>query len=392
MTNIPTLQELYNDIKSDLQSGLGVVISSVGKVFLRALTASQAARLKLYYLRLGFVQKNIFVDTADSESIGGTLERFGRVKLNRNPFPAVPGEYTVQVTGDVGATVPANQTFKSDDSSENPGYLFILDASHTLVATTDSITLRALTPGLDSLLEVGDTLTATSPIPLVDRGVEVTAVSTTPQSAESLELYRQRALEAYRLEAQGGAGTDYRLWSGDVQSVRTVYAFVNTGAVNEVNVFVEATPADSVPVDSGIPTAAILSDVVDAIELDPDTSLPIDDRGRRPIQVNVNVAAITALTVEIEITDYLNLTTAIEDSIEAALEDFIYDIRPFMSGTDPVADRNDRLDVNGVIYTIQQAQPSGFFDSLVLKVNGVPVTSYQFLYGEIPLPPTVTFV
>jgi uncharacterized phage protein gp47/JayE len=392
MTNIPTLQELYDDIKADLQAGLSVIISSVGKVYLRALNASQAARLKLYYLRLGFIQKNIFVDTADSESIGGTLERFGRVKLNRNPFPAVPGQYTVNVTGDIGAIIPANQTFKSDDESENPGFLFVLDTAYTFVAPTGTITLRALTPGLESLLAVGDTLTATSPISLVDRSAEIAAVSTPPQSAESLEIYRQRALEAYRLEAQGGAGTDYRLWSGDVQSIRTVYAYVNTGQVNEVNVFVEATPADSVPPDSGIPTAAILSDVVDAIELDPDTSLPIEDRGRRPIQVGVNVLPVAPLDVEIEITGYLNLTPAIELSITNALTDFIYDIRPFMSGTDPVADRNDRLDVNGVIVAIQQAQPSGFFDSLILRVDGNPVSLYQFLYGEIPLPPVVTFV
>lgn len=81
---IPTTQELYTSIKSDLETELNINIPVFGKIFLRALAAVQAAKLKLYYLAIASVQKNIFPDTADPESIGGTLERFGIVKLGRN--------------------------------------------------------------------------------------------------------------------------------------------------------------------------------------------------------------------------------------------------------------------------------------------------------------------
>ena len=137
-------------------------------MFLRALASVQAAKLKLFYLAAAFLQKNLFADTADSESLGGTLERFGRVKLNRNPFPAVPGEYDFDVTGSIGATIPAQSTFKSNDSSSNPGYLYVLDNAVTLTATTQTVTLRALVAGLDSALEVADTCTSTAPIALVN--------------------------------------------------------------------------------------------------------------------------------------------------------------------------------------------------------------------------------
>ena len=125
---IPTTQQLYQNILADLESNLGITIPLFGPIFLRSLAAVQAAKIKLLYLLLADVQKNIWVDLADPIAIGGTLERFGIVKLGRLPFAATAGEYEVEVTGDIGAVIPLNTTFKSNDNSLSPGFLFILDA------------------------------------------------------------------------------------------------------------------------------------------------------------------------------------------------------------------------------------------------------------------------
>ena len=87
MITIPTLKELYDQVLSDLETQYSISIPLFGKNFLRALAMVQAAKLKIFYLAVANLQKNIFVDTADPEASGGTLERFGRVKLGRNPFP-----------------------------------------------------------------------------------------------------------------------------------------------------------------------------------------------------------------------------------------------------------------------------------------------------------------
>lgn len=203
MIRIPTIAELQADIIADIEAQFGVTIPTFGRVFLRPLAIVQAAKLKIYYLAIANLQKNIFVDTAQSELVGGTLERFGRIKLNRNPFPARAGEYTVEVTGDIGATIPAQTTWKSDDGTANPGKLFILDVAYTLISTTDTITVRALEAGADSRMEIGDTMTATAPIANVNQSAEVTVETTVPTDAEDLETYRQVAIGAYRTEPQG---------------------------------------------------------------------------------------------------------------------------------------------------------------------------------------------
>ncbi len=390
MVTIPTVAQLKASIISDLEAEMGVQISPFGKAFLTVLAGVQAAKLKLFYLYLGFVQRNTFPDLADSEFIGGTLERYGRVKLGRNPFSATAGQYSITVTGSIGATIPAQTIFKSDDSSNNPGYLFTVDNAFTFVGTSGTITIRSLTTGTIAGLLVTDTLTVTSPIALVDSGAVVSAITIDSQDAETLDIYRQRIIESFRLEPQGGAASDYRLWAADAQGVRQTYIYATTGATNEVDVYVEATDADSVPVDSGIPTVTILTAVEDVIEFDPDTTRPLNERGRRPVQVVVNVLPVAPDDIDIDIVGFTG-TLAQQTIIEGAIESYVDLIRPFVAGADVLADSNDTISLNGLIYTIQDAAQGTNFTSISMTVNAVPQSIYQFLLGAIPKVNSITF-
>jgi uncharacterized phage protein gp47/JayE len=391
MIAIPTLQQLYNGIITNLESEYGLTISVVGKVALRAVAAVQAAKLKLYYLVIGNLQKNIFVDTADSESIGGTLERFGRVKLGRNPFPAVAGVYVLQVTGTIGGVVKAGTVFKSDDSSLHPGMLYILDAEYILVSATDSITVRALTAGTASKLNAADTLTATAPIALVNSAAQVLSETTQPLDSEDLEAYRTAIINSYRLEAQGGSDTDYRLWAQDAQGVAVVYPYAKSGVDNELNLFVEATVVDSTD-GKGTPSAQTLLDVEAVIEMSPDTSLDLLDRGRRPLGIfMINYLPVTIKEIDIVITGAVDFTPAIKAALLIALTDAINATRPFVAGADVLANKNDYIDLNKLIGIIVLSNPGAIFTSVAFDVDSVPLSTYTFIDGNIPYLNSVTY-
>lgn len=390
MITIPTLSELRTQILTALEAEYGDTVPTFGKVFLRAFANVQAAKMKLYYLAIAKLQKNIFADTADRESLGGTLERFGRIKLGRNPFPAQAGEYSVAVTGTIGSVIKANATFKSNDDSLNPGYMFILDSEFELTTSPDTITLRALTAGTDSRLQAGDELTATAPISGVNSLVTILEETTEPQAAEDIEEYRTKVLDAYKLEPQGGSGSDYRIWSADAQGVLRVYPYAKDGASNEINLFVEATIEDSTD-NKGTPTAGILQEVEEVVEFDPDETLPITERGRRPLGVfQVHYLPITPLDVDIEIADFVGLTEDIETIISDALEERITLIRPFVSSCDVLEDKDDILDTNLIIATILSARPGSVFGTVTLTVDGSPVSTYTFEDGDIPYFNSVT--
>lgn len=390
MRAIPTLTEIYNDIIADFEAQFGVTLPTFGKNFLRIMAAAQAAKLKLFYLAIGSVQKNIFVDTAESETIGGTLERFGRVKLNRNPFPATSGKYEITVTGEDGAIIPAQTTFKSNDDSQNPGKLYILDSQHTMVGTSDTIIVRSLETGVDVKLTVGDKLTATAPIALVNSIATVATETQEPAAAESLEDYRKKTLDAYRLEPQGGAATDYRLWSFDAQGVRQSYPYAKSGADYEINLYVEATAADSTD-GKGTPSSALLLAVEDVVEFDPDTTRPTEERGRRPLQAIVNFLPVTIREVDIVINGYVNRTAEIESALISAINTEINKIRPFVSACDILSEKNDILDANKVIATILNTRPGSVFGAVGITVDGTPYTSFTFINGDIPYVNSVSF-
>lgn len=388
---LPTISELKTQIENDLRSELGITTTWFGKVFLRVLATVQAAKLKLYYLFGGQVQKNIFVDTADPASQGGTLERFGNVKLGRNPYPAIAGIYTLDVTGTAGGTIPEGAQYKSTSSSTSPDYLFIVETGVVLAGSTGQIVVRALTPGIDSTLVTADELELTAPIADIDSLAIVNSVDTTPVSEETTEEYRDVVIQAFQLEPQGGAATDYRLWALDVEGVRTAYAYTKFGEIYAVQVYVEALPEDSEPGQpEGVPPTSMLDDVEATIELDPDTTKPLYERGRRPLGVyDLEVLAVVPVGVTIRIYDLTDDSAPILATITEAIEDLLYTVRPYIAGADG-ENRNDVLYLSQVVNAIATALGNTvFFSNVTMEIDSALVTSYAFAqdpatYGEYP--------
>lgn len=389
---IPTINELYTDIRSDLATRLNINIPIFGKVVLNAIAMVQAGKLKLFWLAIARVEKNIFIDTADPESAGGTLERFGRVFLARERRAAVQGQYTVSVTGTVGAVIAAGSLFKSDDTATSPGVLFQLDVQKTLTLASDTMTLRALTAGPDARLQVSDTLTSTSPLINVNDQVTVTVETTVPTAEETIENYRDEAIRSVQLEPQGGSPGDYRQWSDDVAAVRFVYPFATSGQCGQVDLFIEANQADSTD-GKGTPTATTLTDVESVVDFDPDTTRPQNERGRRPVNVSVNYIAVTPQDVIITVNNPINIGTDTQATILTDLRTVINDVRPFVAGADSTTNRNDVLSITLIITTIQNALTGGqSFSGVTVTVGGTPLTtSTQFFNGDIPFLQTLNF-
>lgn len=391
MINIPTTKQIYDSVIADLQLQYSNTISPIGQVFLRAIAIVWSAKLRLQYINLARLQKNVFVDTADELSKGGTLERFGVVKLGREPFQAVAGRYNVFVTGTIGAVIPASTTFRSDDNSLNPGYLFILDTAFTLIATSQIISLRALTAGTESKLNLTDTLTATSPIALVNSVGTVNLITVSPLAAEDLESYREKIIESYRLEPQGGAATDYRIWSSDAQGVKKVYPYATSGAVCEVDLFIESTLIDSID-GKGTPTGTLLTDVESVVNFNPNIALDLNERGRRPLQVVVNYLPVTIINVDININGFVGITAPQQAQLLSSLTAMLAKIRPYVDSADLVSDKNDIIDNNKVIATIINEFSGATFGTITIEINSVAMLTYTFVNGNIPFLNSVTYV
>jgi len=383
MKNIPSIIELNEDVANDLRSKLGLTDDDLKKV-VGALPLVLSAQLKLLYLFLGDIQDNCFPDKASTELNGGTLERLGRIYLNRNPFPDSIGVFKLSVTGVAGSVLRSDLTFKSNDDALNAGQVYVLDTEYTLTGTADEIEVRSIGAGVLYNLSVGNNLTITEPVIGVDKTVTVSEVVTQSTAGETEELYRQAILNAIQLEPQGGAKSDYRIWSGDAQGVRLIYPYVRDGEAGTIDIYVEATLIDSED-GKGTPGTAILNAVADVIDFDPDVTKPDYERARRPMQANVEVSAITLIPVDVTITGLNEDSASVQTAIESSLIDLIYDVRPFIDGADLLRNKNDILYSGNVQGVVTSALVNGnFFNVLELKVDGNIVTSYEFGLGNIP--------
>lgn len=373
--DIPTLATLQSQIENDLRTELGITRTWIGKVFLRVLATVQAAKLKLFYLQAAQLQKNIWIDTCEESE----LKRFGLVKLGRLPYGAVAGIFTLSITGSTGGQVTKGTVYKNTSTDK----LYEVITTVVLAGSTGTIQVRALEGGTDSALSLSDEILSTIPIANVDSAATVTVIDTTPVQAETMETYRRLIVESFQLEPQGGAATDYRIWSADAEGVRTVYPYKKNGADTTVQVFVEAVPESSeVGQPEGVAPASMITDVTNVINLDPDTTKDINERGRRPVQVVLEVLSVVPVPVTITIDDLSDKTTGTVNAITAALEDYFYNIRPYIAGADG-ENKRDTIYISRVIATIADAIAETVnFSNITVTIGGLPYSQYTF--GNIP--------
>jgi len=386
MITLPTIQQLYDNAITELEAEFQATITEDGKSELRAQASTIAALLKQFYLVIGQVQKNVFPDDSDEE----TLLRVGQVILQRKPFTATAGVYKCEVTGTASQLVPANTVFRSDDDSLNPSILYKTIVDYTMPGTTGEIEVTCMVLGEDGKQSIGDTMTITSPLALINGSIEITEVVEQPLSGESISEYRAKVLQRMQYNLFPGSATFFRLCAEDVQGIRLVFPFARTGYAGETNLYVEAKLPDSTD-GKGTPTQQTLDDYEQACELNPDTSLPINERGRRITDAVLNFLPITIKEIDITVTGYQGLTPTIESQIETAIDEWLYGVRPYVAGADPLASKKDIINNILLANVIGTAKPNSIFSSITFEVDGTPYSSYQLLLGNIPVLNSITF-
>jgi len=391
MKPIPNITQLNTNIAGDLKNKLNLSNNPLKRV-LNALALVLSDQFYLAYLYLRDIQDNIFVDTATTAEFGGSLERQGLIYLNRGMFPDSIGVFKLSVDGVAGSVLRANLTFKSNEGTLNPGQVYVLDSEYICTGTADEIEVRSIGAGVAYNLNVADNLTITEPVIGVDKTVTVTEVVEQPKAGETVELYRQAILSAIQLEPQGGSRADYRQWATDAQGVRLVYPYVRDGEPSNLDVYVEATLVDSTD-GKGTPSSTILDDVEEVLNYDPDISKPIYERGRKPAQAFLNVLPIVLVPIDVQITDLSDSSAAVQATIQSALEDMLYRVRPFISGADLQRNKNDILYYGKVQSVVTESLVNGnFFNLLKMYVDGNEEVSYEFTLGNVPYLNNLTFV
>lgn len=388
---VPTIQEIYDNIISQLEGTLATTIPIFPKSFSRVLAKALAAIFVVGYKFAGWVCLQLFVRFAsyNPQTVNGRtfipLVEWGNLIGVGAPKAATraEAEISVNVQQQIGVLAANSLLIKKDT-----GVIYSVLAEVPLNANTITAKVQAVDDDQGNLgfgdlgnLSPGDVLEFANPLPYVSGTVTVTTILVVAADRESEAAYRDRVATRFQRRPQGGARIDYQIWGEEVEGIDLVLPYTNDPSDNMMRLFSRSTTEPD-----GIPNAIQLDEVKQ--------SCLFDEEGfatRAPPGVLIFSLPIFRTEVEVEISglglaDGASVTLAdLRDKIQAALESHLDSLEPFILGvsTLPPQDRISSAAIGGVIYAVAESN-SAYFGAYVVRVGGTVTSTKVLTEGEIP--------
>ena len=266
----PTLPEIHDRIVSDIEARVPGADARLRRSMLGVLAWSNALAVYALYGFLGWISRQILIDTADAENLDRHASIWG---IQRDA--SIAAQFNVTVTGVDGTFVPSATRLQRADGAE-----FTTQTDGTIASGTLTLAVTAVVAGADGNTSNGTALSFVSPVSGADSPATATAtVLVDGVDEQDDDDLRTEILERIQNPPQGGAAHDYVAWAKQVAGVTRAWA--SSPSVGEVQVyFVRDDDGAGVLI---IPDAGEVTTVQDYID------------ARRPVTVlNCSVDAPTA--------------------------------------------------------------------------------------------------
>ena len=295
----PTLAELDEALRADIVSRLPGTDPLLRRSYLGALARGMAGGLHELYGFQQWIADQAFPDTAE----GPELLRWAAI-WGVEQVAATQAEGAILVEGTAGTVVPAGTIWRSGSDQD-----FETDAEFTMpAAATGNIDVTAVVAGTAGNAPVGVILNLVNPISGLGSQANVSTAIEGGADIESIASLRARLLSRIQDPPRGGTSEDYVLWSESAHpDVTRAWGRPLAGGLGTVTVYFMTDDATA----NGIPAAAVVDTVQDYID------------ERSPVTADVTVSAPTASPLNFTIDSLEPMTQAVQDAVEAELQDLI---------------------------------------------------------------------
>lgn len=301
MIQVPTVAELSDQVLADIEGVVGQRAPILPKAFLRVLSRAIGGALALLYRLIRWTYQQIFPATAEEEALLRIGAEYGLGKRG-----AVTAVLDIQIVGDDDTEVPGGTIWIG-----NNGLTYSQLALAVIESGLATARVECLQGGVDGTLGIGNTLAVASPLGGIS-GASVTAIVSEGEDEETVEQFRARVMQRIAGQPQGGSAADYVKWAMEIPGIIKAFAF-RTDA-GEVTVY----PLQATTGAERIPISAKITEV----------QTYISSPARKPLCADVLAAAMTEKTVNITITTLSPNDAATKDSIQDAMERYLYAAYP----------------------------------------------------------------
>jgi uncharacterized phage protein gp47/JayE len=361
------------------------------KSFIRVLSIVLAGVFITLYKQIGWLFLQLFPETAYWKEViilGKKIRPLVKWGILIGAGPPWSG---TQWKGEIAITVTnKNSTLLGGAQlkSELTGKLYITDISKFLTHDTETVNISCVETGSGGNIEAGDTLNFVNPLGNVKKTAVVLSVIIDGTNDETEGEYRYRVVNRYRMQPQGGALADYRIWASDVPGLLNVYPYKDEASPSGVLIYVSGNP--SVFPDR-IPSDALLKQVGNACTYDPKTGKAT----RKPITAVIDPAGdgsyshVKPVSV-IEFDIYINglagiIPSDFAEAVRPAVENYFLGREPYIRGLSDDNNKTNIVSRNNVSSVVDQIAISvkAEFDSVTMRLEENIEPSYTLSMGEV---------
>jgi len=237
-------------------------------------------------------------------------------------------------------------------------------------------------------LEQNDTLNFVNPYGFIKTEAVVSDVARVGLDNERESSYRNRVINRFRLQPQGGALADYRIWASEVPGVLNVYPYNDKEQPGGVLLYVSG--ISDVYVDR-VPDKGLLKKVGEACTYDPQTGRAT----RKPLTAMLdpkndgsysNVKPVSVAVFDVVITGVSGIVPAdFAQVVKPALQNYFLDRDLYIRGLSDDNNRTNVVSKNHVITVINQIAVSvkAIFETAEIRKDGKVAPLYTLDNGEL---------
>ena len=355
MYSPPTISEIKAQIVADIESEIGQATPIFARSFVRVLAKALAGVLAGLYRRILWAYYQIFPQTADEAALAYYENRYGII-----PNPATAAILAITITGEDSAVCPAATLWINDASGLVYSQLIVA----TIVGTTATAQIEALTAGAATTLTAPTSLSLVSPVSGITSAVVASTVYP-GQDANTLDERRTAIIARMRRTDEIGTAGYYITQALAVSGI--VFARVQRNSSGDVNVY----PLSAITGAARIPAAGLLVTV----------TVYLQDAARRPMGANVYALTSVERTATVTLTGLSPNDAATKAVIEAALADYFYAAYTRQYTDD--SDATDVVNLGAFWAIVVSAGATATGVTLAISGIGSGVTSYTLPVGEI---------
>ena len=378
---------LINSFEHEFNKKLRLLPKSFIRVFCRVL----AGVFIILYKQIGWYFLQLFPETADWQEVTILGQRIRPlVKLGAlfgigEPLAGVQWQGIIEVEVlKMGSVLYSGTQLKSSVT----GKLYVASETKTLLLNKEMVKVVCTEIGTAGNLEVNDVLNFVNPYGFVKSEAVILEVERMGLDEELEANYRERLINRFRLQPQGGALADYRIWAADVPGVLRVYPYNDKEQPGGVLLYVSGIPS---VFNDRIPDKGLLKKVGEVCTYDPETGKAI----RKPLTAMLdpkndgsyeNIKPVSVVEIEVAVTGVTGIAPAdFAELIKPALKNYFLDRDLYIRGLSDDNNRTNVISRNHVITVINQiaVTAKAVFEEVVLKKENVVFSSYVLDDGKL---------